>query len=169
MDKKAGINRRDFIKVGALVGGGLLISIAIPFKGLRATNSPLKFFVPNAFLRIGEDDSIVIILSKVEMGQGIWTTLPMLVAEELDCDWNKITVEHRPPGTAGDFEKPVIDRFTGGSETTVSQFDIYREAGATARMMLINAAAKRWGVKPETCRTENGYIVAGDKKVSFGE
>ncbi|WP_276371532.1 xanthine dehydrogenase family protein molybdopterin-binding subunit [Chryseolinea sp. H1M3-3] len=170
MDKKAVINRRDFIKAGTLVGGGILISMAIPFKDVLSTKSaPPNIFSPNAFLRIGEDDSIVIILSKVEMGQGIWTTLPMLMAEELDCDWKKIKVEHSPPGTADDFLKPVVDRFTGGSETTVSQFDIYRQAGATARIMLINAAANRWGVKPEICSTENGYVIAGNKKLSFGK
>jgi isoquinoline 1-oxidoreductase beta subunit len=169
MNKKGSINRRDFIKVGAFAGGGLLISIAMPFKGLLSTKSRRNIFSPNAFLRIGEDDSIVIILSKVEMGQGIWTTLPMLLAEELDCDWNKITVEHSPPGTEGDFLEPSILRSTGGSETTTSQFNIYREAGATARVMLVNAAAKRLGVLPEVCKTENGYVIVGDKKLSFGE
>lgn len=163
------ISRRSFIKTGALAGGGLLISMVIPLKSCTSVKASPKVFAPNAFLRIGEDDSIVIILSKVEMGQGIWTTLPMLLAEELDCDWKKITVEHSPPGTADDFLKPVIERFTGGSETTASQFDIYRQAGATARLMLVNAASNRWGIKPETCRTENGYVIAGDKKVSFGE
>lgn len=168
-NKRSPINRRDFIKVGSFIGGGLLIAFAIPFKRLLTAKATPFTFMPNASLRIGEDDSIVIILSKVEMGQGIWTTLPMLVAEELDCDWKKISVEHRPPGTAGDFLKPVLDRFTGGSETTASQFDIYREVGATARMMLINAAAKRWSVSPDICRTENGYIVTGNRKFSFGE
>jgi isoquinoline 1-oxidoreductase beta subunit len=163
------INRRDFIKIGAVVGGGLLISVAIPFAGLRLAKASSNHFALNDFLRIGEDDSIVIFLSKVEMGQGVWTTLPMLIAEELDCDWNKITVEHRPPGTVSDFLKPVVDRFTGGSESTVSQFDIYREAGATARTMLVNAAAKRWGVNPGMCRTENGYVIKDSRKVSYGE
>jgi isoquinoline 1-oxidoreductase subunit beta len=168
-NKISTIKRRDFIRVGGFIGGGLLIAIAIPFRRRLDAKAPPFTFSPNAFLRIAEDDSIVIILSKVEMGQGIWTTLPMLIAEELDCDWKKIKVEHRPPGTAEDFLKPVIDRFTGGSETTGSQFDIYREAGATARMMLVSAAAKRWGVNPEICRTENGYVIAGHKKLVFGE
>jgi isoquinoline 1-oxidoreductase beta subunit len=164
-----GINRRDFIKVGALLGGGLVISIAVPFKSLLSAKASPNTFAPNAFLRIGEDNSIVIILSKVEMGQGIWTTLPMLLAEELDCDWSKISVEHSAPGTVDDFLEPVILRSTGGSETTTSQFDSYRQAGATARMMLVSAAAKRFGVQPETCRTESGYVIAGTRKVSFGE
>ena len=163
------MKRRDFIKVGSLAGGGLLISMAIPFRDLLFTNAPPVAFSPNAFLRIHDDGSIFVILSKVEMGQGIWTTLPMLLAEELDCDWNRIKVEHSPPGTSNDFLEPPIARSTGGSETTVSQFDVYRRAGATARMMLVNAAANRWGVKPEICRTENGYVQAGDRMISYGE
>ena len=163
------MKRRDFIKVGSLAGGGLLISMAIPFRDLLFTNAPPVAFSPNAFLRIHDDGSIFVILSKVEMGQGIWTTLPMLLAEELDCDWSKIKVEHSPPGTSNDFLEPPVARSTGGSETTVSQFDVYRQAGATARMMLVNAAANRWGVKPEICKTENGYIKAGDRKISYGE
>ena len=167
-NKKLAINRRDFIRVGGFIGGGLLISIAIPITRRLAAKSQPFTFSPNAFLHIGEDDSVVIILSKVEMGQGIWTTLPMLIAEELDCDWKKIKVEHRAPGTADDFLKPVIERFTGGSETTASQFDIYRQAGATARIMLINAAAKRWGISPDMCSTDNGHIVGDNKRLSFG-
>ncbi|HYF68488.1 MAG TPA: xanthine dehydrogenase family protein molybdopterin-binding subunit [Ohtaekwangia sp.] len=164
-----GINRRDFIKVGTLLGGGLLISIAIPFKGLVSSKALPNTVPLNAFLRIGEDGSIVITLSKVEMGQGIWTTLPMLLAEELDCDWDKIIVEQSLPGTKPDFLEPTILRSTGGSETTTSQFDIYREAGATARMMLVNAAAKRLGVQPGVCKTENGYVIVGNTRMSFGE
>jgi isoquinoline 1-oxidoreductase beta subunit len=81
MNHSTPVNRRNFIKAGVLAGGGLLISIAIPFKGLFSAKAPEEIFAPNAFLRIGEDNSILIILSKVEMGQGIWTTLPMLLAE----------------------------------------------------------------------------------------
>jgi isoquinoline 1-oxidoreductase beta subunit len=168
MNKSAGIKRRDFLRVSALASGGLLISMAVPVSNLFAKGLS-KVFSPNAFLRIGDDDSILVTLSKVEMGQGVWTTLPMLLAEELDCDWKKIRVEHSPPGTAQDFLEPPIGKSTGGSESTVSQFDIYREAGATARMMLVSAAANRWGVQPESCNTEDGYVVAGDKRVSYGE
>lgn len=168
MNTSARIKRRDFIRVSALTSGGFLISMAVPVNKLFAKGVS-NVFSPNAFLRIGDDDSIRIILSKVEMGQGVWTTLPMLLAEELDCDWKRITVEHSPPGTAQDFLEPPIGKSTGGSESTVSQFDIYREAGATARMMLVSAAAKRLGVQPESCHTENGYVVSGDKRLSYGE
>lgn len=110
-----------------------------------------------------------VVLSKVEMGQGIITTLPMLLADELDCDWNKIKVEHVPPGEAADYVGSILHTFTGGSETTKSEFDRYRKAGATARTLLVRAAANTLGVQPEDCRTENGYVIANGKRMSYGE
>jgi isoquinoline 1-oxidoreductase beta subunit len=169
MNKATRINRRDFLRTSALAGGGLLISFAVPAKAGRLLSvSPPATALLNAFLRIGEDNSIHIILSKVEMGQGIWTTLPMLIAEELDCDWNKINVEHHPPGKGDDFKESIFAKSTGGSDSTCSEFDRYRRAGATARTMLVNAAAKRLGVKPEACKTENGFVIAGDQRISYG-
>src|SRR5207249_1194996 len=96
-------------------------------------------FAPNAFLRIGADDSIQIILAHSEMGQGIWTTLTMLIAEELDADWNKIKVEHGPAGQAYIHTAYGL-QITGGSSTTWSEFDRYRQAGAMARILLVEAA-----------------------------
>lgn len=102
------------------------------------------------------------------MGQGIWTTLPMLIAEELDCDWKKITVRHSPPGSAEDGKTELALRSTGGSDTTRSEFDRYRTAGATAREMLIRAAQQLF---PEikSFKTENGFIVSGEKKIPYGD
>lgn len=158
------MDRRGFLKISASAAGGLLLTWAIP-----GCNNEAKQIKLNANLLIGEDNNIKILLSKVEMGQGIWTTLPMLIAEELDCDWNKIIVEHGPPGGKEDFLPPVPWRSTGGSESTKSEFDNYRKAGATARTMLVQAAAKRWGLSPAECKTENGYVIAGDKKLSYGQ
>ncbi|WP_315823337.1 molybdopterin cofactor-binding domain-containing protein [Paraflavitalea speifideaquila] len=169
MDKPNRVNRRDFLKTGALAGGGLLISFSIPARARRllsATSAP-KEMVPNGFLRIDEDNNIHIILTKVEMGQGVWTTLPMLVAEELDCDWKHIKVEHSPAGK--EYGDPVWGQSTGGSTSTSSEFDRYRRVGATARVMLVAAAAKRLGVQPADCNTENGFVIAGDKRISYGE
>src|SRR5690349_21469417 len=93
--------RRDFIKTGGAVSGGLLISFFVPAGAKRfmgEKGSPDAVFTPNAYLNIAPDNSVKIILAHVEMGQGIWTTLPMLIAEELDCEWSKIKVEHAPPG-----------------------------------------------------------------------
>lgn len=161
------MDRKDFLKISAYTAGGLLITWALP--GCTDNTYQANLVKFNSYLLIGEDNTIKIILSKVEMGQGIWTTLPMLIAEELDCDWNKIIVEHCPPGTEADILKPVLLKSTGGSETTKSEFDNYRKAGATARTMLVQAAASKWNLSPDDCKTENGYVIAGDKKISYGE
>lgn len=164
------INRRAFLKTSAALNAGLLISFCVPTGIQRLTSSfePKTVFAPNAFLRIGADDQIQVILSKVEMGQGIWTTLPMLIAEELDCDWNKIIVEHSPVDKA--YNHVFIPfQATVGSSSTTSEFDRYRLAGATARMMLIEAAARKLGVEPASCRTENGFVLADNQKIRYGE
>ena len=162
-------NRRDFLKTSGTVSGGLLISFFVPTSAKRfvGKHAAADLF-PNAYLNIASDNTIKIILAHVEMGQGVWTTLPMLMAEELDCDWNKVTVEHAPPG------KPYIHtvfgiQITGGSSSTWSEFDRYRNAGATARMMLIDAAAKKFNVTAADCRTEKGFVIAGDKRASYGD
>ncbi|GAB4022638.1 xanthine dehydrogenase family protein molybdopterin-binding subunit [Spirosoma koreense] len=169
MKSKNTVSRRSFLTSGALAIGGLVVSFALPDRPARQSTRPSTETTMNAYLRIGSDNRICIILSKVEMGQGIWTTLPMLIAEELDCDWNQITVEPSPPGKEADFGQSLVARNTGGSETTVSEFDSCRRAGATARTLLIQAAAKRLGVSPETCRTENSYVIVGNQKIGYGE
>ncbi len=168
-------SRRGFLKTGAMLGGSLIVSFVVPgakrlaAMGLAATDdAAAAVFTPNAYLSIGADDSIQVWLAHVEMGQGIWTTLTMLIAEELDADWEKIKVVHAPPG------QPYVHtvyglQITGGSSTTWSEFDRYRQAGATARTLLVDAAAKRFGVNPADCRTEHGMVIAGDKKASYGE
>ncbi|AKD58177.1 xanthine dehydrogenase family protein molybdopterin-binding subunit [Spirosoma radiotolerans] len=164
------LNRRDFLKIGTLATGGLLIAFGVPVGAnpLLTELPAARAVLLNAFLRIDTDNSIHIILSKVEMGQGIWTTLPMLIAEELDCDWKHIQVAHSPSGIASDFLENVVYRSTGGSETTTQEFDRYRMAGATARTMLVSAAARKLGVQPNECRTENSYVIAGDHRISYG-
>lgn len=167
--KKSMISRRDFIRVSALAGGGMLISIVLPARNLPGSNRTGGITAISPLLDIGEDNSIHIILSKVEMGQGMWTTLPMLMAEELDCDWKDIQVSHRPSGRAVDFKDDFLMESTGGSDSTRSQFERYRLAGATARNMLVAEAARRLDVRPEDCRTEKGYVVAGTRRLTYGE
>ncbi|THU32976.1 xanthine dehydrogenase family protein molybdopterin-binding subunit [Niastella caeni] len=164
------IDRRNFLKISTAATGGLLISFVIPAPAESPTPAiaPANKFRLHPFLRIGEDNSIHISIPKVEIGQGIWTTLPMLIAEELDCDWNKIIVEHSPPGTATDYSEPIL-KSTGGSETTKSEFDNYRLVGATARTMLVNAAVQKFGVKASDCKTENGFVIIGEKRVPYGD
>lgn len=165
------MNRRNFIQSGALLSGGLLISFTIPKANKLAAiadMADLNVFAPNAFLNIGTDNSISVYLSHVEMGQGIWTTLPMLIADELDVDLKKINIKH---GGADKAFNHVIygAQITGGSSTTWSEFDRYRNAGATARTLLLQTAATRSGTAVESCKTEDGFVIAGNKRYTYGE
>ena len=170
------ISRRTFMKAGALFAGGLVIAFSIPqakrflMPGAapEAAKDASKLPAPNAFLRIGTDNTITVMLAHSEMGQSIWTTLPMLIAEELDADWSKIKVEHAAAAPAYLHTAYGI-QITGGSSTTWSEFDRYRQAGALTRALLINAAAEQLGVPAESIKTEYGFAISGDKKVSYGE
>lgn len=166
-------SRRRFLKAGAVLGGGLVIGFVIPGARRYALAAPAAAgaaapFVPNAFLRIGEDDSVTVLIAHSEMGQGVWTGLAMLVAEELDADWSKIRVEHAPAAPAY-AHTAFGQQMTGGSTSTWSEFDRYRQAGATARQLLVAAAAQRFGVAEADIRTENGVVVAGAQRARYGE
>lgn len=165
-------SRRDFLKTTALAGGSLVIAFVVPsanrFAMAQAVDTPATAFVPNAFLSIAADDSVTVLLAHSEMGQGIWTTLPMLIAEELDADWGKLRVEHAPAAPA--YAHAMFGmQMTGGSSTTSSEFDRYRQAGAMARALLVQAAATRLGVSVADCRTENGKVIAGEQSLRYGE
>jgi isoquinoline 1-oxidoreductase beta subunit len=163
------INRRTFLKSGAAAAGGFMLSFYIPSQA-KDNGVDKSTFAPNAFLRISQDNAITIILSKVEMGQGIWTTLPMLVAEELDCELKSVQVQHSPPSTAYYHTFTFMAaQLTVGSSSTLSEFDRYRYAGATARAMLIQAASERWSIPTHECGTESGFVVGANKRISYGE
>jgi isoquinoline 1-oxidoreductase beta subunit len=172
------LKRRDFIKTGAAVGGGLLVSLYLPqlaHAGV-STNTPdqlklvqPKTFAPNAFIRIATDDTVTIIVNKSEMGQGVYTSLPMLVAEELEADWSKIRVEAAPVDSA--YNHPSFGiQMTGGSTSTASEWERLRKAGATGRIMLIAAAAQNWKVEPQSLHADNGFVIhaASNRRASFG-
>src|SRR4029079_4840450 len=163
--------RREFLKTSMLMSGSLVVAFVLPGANrLMALQEPQAGgpFIPNAFVRVGSDDSVTILLAHSEMGQGIWTSLPMLVAEELDADWSKIKVEHARAAPV--YAHTAIGlQMTGGSTTTLSEWDRYRQAGATARALLVQAAAQRFGVKPADCRTENGVVIAGKQRARYGE
>ena len=115
-----------------------------------ATANSAAPFAPNAFVRIGTDNIVTVIVNKSEMGQGVYTSLPMLVAEELEADWSKVAFESAPVDPA--YNHPVFGiQMTGGSTSTASEWERFRKAGATARVMLIAAAAKNWNVDPRVC------------------
>src|SRR5687768_7299407 len=170
MSTPSGTSRRDFLRTTAVAPGGLVLAFPVPGSNrfLGGQPAPATPFAPNAFLRVAEDDSVTILLSHSEMGQGIWTGLSMLIAEELDADWSKIRVEHAPAAPA--YAHSVFGmQMTGGSTSTWTEFDRYRQAGALARHLLVQAAAKRFKVKPSAIRTENGMAIAGSQRASYGE
>jgi len=169
MSEILNLNRRDFLKTGAAAGGGLLIGLYLP-TGNRIASAQQKTFAPNAFIRIGTDNWVTVIVNHSEMGQGVYTSLPMLVAEEMDADWSKIRVESAPVDPAYNHTAFGI-QITGGSSSTWSEYDRLRKAGATARAMLIAAAASTWNVDPASLRTQNGFVIhdATKRRLSYGQ
>jgi isoquinoline 1-oxidoreductase subunit beta len=160
------LTRRRFVQVGAAVGGGLLLSVAIP--SVRPAGDPSVGTALNAYVRIDESGRVTVIMPKVEMGQGTYTSLPMLVAEELEVGVESIAIEPAPPDPAVyGFDG---DQSTGGSTTIRLCYLPLRKAGAAARTMLIGAAAKKWGVAPGTCRAELGTVIheASGRRLSYG-
>jgi isoquinoline 1-oxidoreductase beta subunit len=162
------LSRREFLGSSLISSAGLLIAFHVPGKA-RAAPAPKKALPePNAFVRIAPDDSVTVLLAHSEMGQGVWTTLPMLIAEELQCDWSRIKVEHAP--AAPQYVHTVFPvQMTGGSTTTWSEFDRYRTVGAMAREMLVRAAAAQWKTRPARLRCENGKVLYGKETLTYGQ
>jgi len=164
------VTRRDFLNVAAGIGGGLVLTLTLPGFGSPAKPGKLNAGGQmNAWLVIGADDSITIIVDRSEMGQGVYTALPMLLAEELEISLDAIKVVAAPVGDA------YINALNGGQITGTSNsvqdaWDKLRTAGAQARSMLIGAAAAQWRVDPATCRTEHGRVLgARGQSLSYGQ
>ncbi|HZO22481.1 MAG TPA: molybdopterin cofactor-binding domain-containing protein, partial [Steroidobacteraceae bacterium] len=172
------IDRRGFLKTSAAISGGLLIQVLIAGgRGLARADTSSRGSLPeagakpavlNAYIRIDPDGAIVLIMPKVEMGQGTFTSLPMLVAEELEVPLGALSLEHAPPdpavyGVEG-------DQSTGGSTSIRDCWLPLRKAGAAARLMLIQAAARGWGVAPSSCRAEQGAVIhdSSARRASYG-
>lgn len=174
VDVNAG--RRHFLiglgVVGAATAAGIYVVpqyLAEPggATGGKAAGKPPFEFKPHAFLRIGSDDVITVIIGKSEMGQGVYTGLPMMLAEELDVEPSRLAVEFAPLDPA--FNHPFIPlQITGGSMSTMTMYEPLRKVGATARQMLLAAAAAQWEVEPATLRTENGVVTDGSRRASYG-
>ncbi len=162
------LSRRNFLKVSAAAGGALIVGGYIP--GLQDEAEAAGIFEPNVWLKIGADDSITIMLSQLEMGQGVMTSMPMLVAEELDIDWNKIKTEWTPADAK--YGNPNFGgaQLTAGSNSVRGMWKLLREAGATARVMLVTAAAQTWGVAENTCSTDKGEVIhkASGRRLRYG-
>ena len=166
-------SRRKFLITTAVDAGGLVLAFAIPQAkrflkpgAEQPKGAPMP--APNAFLHLENDGTLTVLLAHSEMGQSVWTTLPMLIAEELDADWSKIKVEHAPAAPVYSHTAYGL-QITGGSSTTWSEFDRYRQVGALTRALLIQAAAQKLGVDAGKCKTENGMVVCGEQKIGYGE
>jgi len=166
-----GLSRRRLLQVGAAAGGGLMLSLSLPFPNHRAEAAVADEFAPNAFIRIGSDGRIILIMPYVEMGQGTYTSIPMLIAEELDVNLKQVQLEHAPPNEKL-YANPLLGvQATGGSDALRGAWKPLREAGATARIMLVAAAAKRWDVDPKSCRAQDGEVahVPTGRRLKYGE
>lgn len=162
--------RRRFLRAGAATGGGLMVSLMLP---LAAGAQPAggKGFAPNAFVRIGEDGQVALVMPYVEMGQGTYTAIPMLIAEELEVSLGQVRLEHAPPDEKL-YGNPLLAgvQATGGSTAIMASWQPLRQAGAVARTLLVAAAAKRWNVAPETCRAQAGEVLhpATGRSLKYG-
>jgi isoquinoline 1-oxidoreductase beta subunit len=156
--------RRQFLQGSA--ASTLVVGFALPQSG-RAAVGPAAFS-PNAFLRITQDNRITVVCGSSEMGQGVLTSIPMLVAEELDADWRQVGVEQAPVSAA--YNNPMFGmQATGGSTTVRAHWEPMRKAGAAAREMLVAAAAAQWRVAAAECRTEASHVIhPNGKKLSYG-
>src|SRR5712675_3008891 len=152
------LSRRGFLRAGAAAGGGLMLSLSLPFAHHNAEAA--DGFAPNAFIRIEPDGQIVLTMPYVEMGQGTYTSIPMLIAEELEVDLKQVRPEHAPPNEKL-YGNPLLGglQATGNSNAIRAAWQPLRQAGATARTMLIAVAAKRWKVDPATCRAQSGEVL----------
>jgi isoquinoline 1-oxidoreductase subunit beta len=164
------MSRRQFIRTGAVVGGGLVLACHIPFGRRSVQAAGAGVFAPNAFLRVGTDGSVTVIVNKSEMGQGVYTSLPMLVAEELCCDWKSVRVQAAPVAPEYNHATFGAIMVTGGSTSVRTEWERLSRAGATAREMLVAAAAREWQVKPEACTAENGVVTGPEGvRLTYGQ
>ncbi len=162
------VNRRDFLKRGAAGGAALIVGFHLAPRAFADQAQDQKERTPNPFdawVRITPDDRVTLVLGKSEMGQGVFTALPMILAEELSLDWKQVHVEQAPTNPK------IYDLGTGGSGSVAGSWLPLRQAGAAAREMLIAAAAKRWEVGTDTCKAKNGFVVHGhpERSLRYGE
>jgi isoquinoline 1-oxidoreductase beta subunit len=173
-DSDMNLSRRQFLSASAALGGGLLIgfttgrSISVAGAAEKVASEP---FTPNAFIRIDPNSQVTLTMPYVEMGQGTYTSIPMLIAEELEVDLKQVRLEHAPPNEKL-YANPLLGvQATGNSNAIRGAWQPLRQAGATARTMLVSAAAKRWNVDPGSCRAQSGEVIHAPtgKKLKYGD
>src|SRR3954470_13279848 len=169
-----GVSRRALLSGG--LAGGFLLAFHLPLRAaVNEPNQPPDVtdgkFAPNAFIRIDPDGATTLVMPQVEMGQGIYTAISMILAEELDADWSKVTLQHAPANEKLYGNPIFVIQATGGSTSVRAFWKPLREAGATARAMLVQSAAAQWQVDPSSCTTSKGEVThtASGRKLSYGE
>ncbi|HWX92794.1 MAG TPA: xanthine dehydrogenase family protein molybdopterin-binding subunit [Terriglobales bacterium] len=155
------LSRREFVAAGVAAGAGLVIGFYLP----HGSNGAGEEFSPNAYLKITPDNKVIVVVARAEMGQGVRTSLPMILAEELEADWSQIQIEQAGASTL------FGDQTTGGSASVRTTWDPMRKAGAAAREMLISAAALEWGVTRASCKAENSAVLhpPSKRRATYGE
>ena len=166
------LNRRSFLRVSAAAAGGLLVSLYLDLPSLAQEGNqapPPIVYPPDAFVHIRPDGKIMIQVNRLEFGQGVHTSLPMILADEMDADWSQVVAELAP--AADVYKDPVFGiQMVGGSGSIAHSFQQYRELGAKTRAMLVATAADRWQVTPDQCRTENSIVYGpGNKSARYAE
>ncbi|MBU9131630.1 xanthine dehydrogenase family protein molybdopterin-binding subunit [Burkholderia multivorans] len=181
----AAMSRRSFLRfgvsLGAAAGGGLLLGFSLPAAGDDTRRSVIGgdadeparsgVFAPNAFVQIDRSGRVTLVMPKVEMGQGVYTALPMLIAEELEVPLSSVTLDHAPPNEKLFLDPLLGGQLTGGSTSVRYAWEPLRRAGATARVLLVSAAAKQWNVDAAACHAENGEVrhPPSGRRASYGE
>src|SRR5467141_2026939 len=163
--------RRAVLKAGAAAGGALLLGFYLPLRESEAAHAPARRFEPNAFIRIDRQGGVTLVMPMVEMGQGIYTAMAMLLAEELEVGLDQVRLEHAPPDDALYANSLLHIQTTGLSASVRAFWTPLRQAGAVARTLLIETAATRWGVDPSTCRAQHGAVLhsASSRRLGYGE
>jgi len=168
MNPNAPVSRREFLGAAGALGAGLVISVYLPGCSRPQSSTSAEPLTPNAWLRIFPDERVLVVVDRSEMGQGVATALPMLIAEELEADWSKIQIVFAPADKA--YINPLFGmQATGGSTSVRAAWQPLRKAGAAARDMLITAAAQTWGVDKSACRAEQGAVLHGSDRLTYGQ
>ena len=172
LEKRSQIDRRGFLRVSAGAAGGLLVSLYLDVPAFAEEGNqaqPPKVYPPDTFVHLRPDGKILITVNRLEFGQGVQTSLPMILADEMDADWSHVIAELAP--AADVYKDPVFGiQMVGGSGSIAHSFQQYRELGAKTRAMLIAAAADRWHLSPDQCRSENSVVYGpGNRSARYAE
>lgn len=175
MTNKTDLDRRSFLKASIIAGGAAVFGFSLPVgvrgaERLGLTFEPAADFQPNAFIKIAKDGRVTVVVGQVEMGQGVYTSLPQIVADELEVDWAAVSYESAPAGKA--FINPAMGmQGTGGSSSVKGLFAPLRKSAATVREMLVAAAAQTWNVAADSCKAENGKVVhaASNRSIPYSD